>query len=52
MVQFHASELAAIPADLHPALFRRAEELARPALWNGTEWVADYRRLRVVARKG
>ena len=31
---------------------RRAEELARPALWNGTEWVADYRRLRVVARKG
>lgn len=52
MVQFYASELAAIPADLHPALFRRAEELARPALWNGKEWVADYRRLRAVAQKG
>ena len=29
----------------------RAEELARPKLWDGGHWTADYRRLRAVARK-
>ena len=33
------------------ALLARAEELARPELWDGDHWTADYRRLRAVAQK-
>ncbi|MFB9994861.1 methyltransferase domain-containing protein [Deinococcus oregonensis] len=38
------------PAD-REAVLAEAEAYARPKLWNGTEWVADYRRLRAVAVK-
>lgn len=47
--QFFAAELEALPESSQAALLTRVEELARPRLWNGEAWVADYRRLRVVA---
>lgn len=49
MRQFYAAELAAIPEDARALILKSAEERARNALWNGNEWVADYRRLRAVA---
>lgn len=47
--QFFAADLAPLPENRRDALLRRVEALARDALWNGTAWVADYRRLRVRA---
>ena len=35
----------------HDAFFQKVEQLARPHLRNGEEWFADYRRIRVSARK-
>ncbi|MDE6735479.1 MAG: class I SAM-dependent methyltransferase [Desulfovibrio sp.] len=49
MRQFFAGPLAAMSARQQDAVLSRAEELARPKLWNGEAWVADYRRLRAVA---
>ncbi len=49
MKQFFASELAVMPEEMQTVVFERAAELARASLWNGKEWVADYRRLRAVA---
>ncbi|ANE43834.1 class I SAM-dependent methyltransferase [Deinococcus puniceus] len=39
------------PAD-REAVLAEAEAYARPKIWTGAEWVADYRRLRAVAVKG
>lgn len=50
MRQFFADDLEPLDEARQEALLARVEELARPALWNGSAWVADYRRLRVVAR--
>lgn len=47
--QFFADELQPLPESTQLALLDRTEDLARPRLWNGQAWVADYRRLRVVA---
>ena len=54
MKQFYASELAGMPEKIQAMVCEKVEELTRGTLWNGEEWVADYRRLRVVAhcRKG
>lgn len=49
MKQFYASELAAMPEKVQVMVCEKAEELTRGTLWNGEEWVADYRRLRVIA---
>ncbi len=49
MKQFYASELAVMPEDVQAMVFDKVEELTRDILWNGVEWVADYRRLRVIA---
>lgn len=49
MKQFFASELAIMPEHIQAMVFERVEELTRGGLWNGAEWVADYRRSRVVA---
>ena len=49
--QFYASELAPLPGRDREAVCERMQELLESALWNGTEWVADYRRLRAVAQK-
>lgn len=45
------ARLEALPEQTGQALLARAEELARPKLWDGGHWTADYRRLRAVARK-
>ena len=51
MRQFFAGQLEALPEQTGQALLARAEELARPKLWDGGHWTADYRRLQAVARK-
>lgn len=50
MRQFFAADLGAMTEKDREALLDRVEELTRGRLWNGSAWVADYRRLRVVAR--
>ena len=49
MRQFFAGHLQGMSAREQDAVLSRAEERARPKLWNGEAWVADYRRLRAVA---
>lgn len=49
--QFLASELEVMPERIQSSLFNEVAELTREALWNGESWVADYRRLRVIAHK-
>ena len=51
MKQFFASELALMPEHIQAMVFKEVEELTRDNLWNGEEWVADYRRLRAIAHK-
>jgi len=33
------------------SILRRAEEILQASLWDGNQWTADYRRIRVVGRK-
>lgn len=49
MRQFFAADLQSLDESRQEELLARAEELARPKLWDGNAWVADYRRLRAVA---
>ena len=49
MRQFFASELAVLPKAMRLGVLHAVEDETRDALWNGSAWVADYRRLRVVA---
>ena len=49
MKQFFASELEIMPEDIKTTVIKKVEELTRETLWNGYEWVADYRRLRAIA---
>lgn len=30
-------------------IIKRVETFTKDSLWNGSEWIADYRRLRVIA---
>jgi trans-aconitate methyltransferase len=46
---FGSGWLAPLSAAARAAVIHRAEELARPKLWNGSDWVADYVRLRALA---
>jgi len=46
---FGQSFLQSLPEGEWPGIFRRVEELARPALYRDGRWWADYRRLRVLA---
>lgn len=48
---FGGAWLAPLSAADRAAVLVEAEAYARPKLWNGAEWVADYRRLRAVAVK-
>ncbi len=48
---FGGSWLAPLSSEERQAVIARAQEIARPTLWNGNEWVADYVRLRVLAKK-
>lgn len=47
--QFFEAELSSIPENIQAEIFEKVEELTKDTLWNGKEWVADYRRLRVIA---
>ena len=49
MRQFFASELAVLPESMRNGVLRNVENATCSALWSGDAWVADYRRLRVVA---
>jgi trans-aconitate 2-methyltransferase len=48
---FAGDVLGRIPAGDRERFFRRAEEALRPALHREGRWFADYRRLRIVARR-
>ena len=50
MKQFFVSELEVMTEQVQIMIFEKVEELARETLWNGEEWIADYRRLRAIAR--
>lgn len=43
--------LTKIPAEQHDLFLERVEEVARPNLFRDSKWHADYRRIRVQARK-
>lgn len=49
MRQFFSSEISIMPANTKAVVFERVEQLTKSSLWNGKEWVADYRRLRAIA---
>ncbi len=46
---FAAGWLSPLEAGERAAVIARAETLARPQLWNGGVWTADYMRLRALA---
>ncbi len=48
---FAAPCFAAIEEADRERVLQNAMEQARPALWNGAQWIADYRRLRIFAVK-
>lgn len=50
MKQFFASELEGIPENTQRVILEKVEALTRSVLWNGEAWIADYRRLRTIAR--
>lgn len=48
---FAGSLLGTLPAEDRARLIRRTEEIAAPELFRNGVWIADYRRLRIAARK-
>jgi trans-aconitate methyltransferase len=48
---FGGAFLAAVQEAEHEAFFSEVERVLRPVLWQNGAWVADYRRLRIVAVK-
>ena len=51
MRQFYASELAELPKNTQNKIIANVENITKNELWNGIQWVADYRRLRAIACK-
>ena len=51
MKQFFASELEQMSKENQEQILKMVEDVTREKLWNGKEWVADYRRLRAIAYK-
>ena len=49
MKQFFVSDLELMPKEAQDEIIKKVENLTRELLWNGSEWVADYRRLRAIA---
>jgi trans-aconitate methyltransferase len=47
--QFFGAELESFPDADQDRIIRSAQEKVRNRLWDGKEWTADYRRLRVIA---
>ena len=48
--QFYSDALAPLPPQTREETLAEVEDALRPELWDGDHWVADYRRLRGVAR--
>ena len=51
VTMFAGDLLDRVPSDDREAFFRRLEAVLRPALYCQGTWFADYRRLRIVARR-
>ena len=49
MKQFFASDLESMSEKMQNEIMKKVEDLTKESLWNGNEWVADYRRLRAIA---
>lgn len=48
---FATALLRPIPFDVQPIILERVEEQLRPLLFQNGQWIADYRRLRIIAHK-
>jgi trans-aconitate 2-methyltransferase len=51
IAMFRGSLLAGLTPERRAAFVRQVEDYARPALWRGGQWFADYRRLRITAKR-
>lgn len=51
VVQFFTEDLGRFSQEERERILRAMEEGLRSRLWNGDEWVADYRRIQAVAVK-
>ena len=51
MSQFFAQDLDCVPQAAQEKIFAAVADALRASLWDGGQWIADYRRLRVVAVK-
>lgn len=51
IAMFDWSVMSKVPIDKQEYVLRMAEDKARPVLYADGHWIADYRRLRMVARK-
>jgi hypothetical protein len=51
MPQFFGSDLVQYSPDDQSEIFCNVEETLKNDAFDGTNWVADYRRLRAIARK-
>ncbi len=49
MRQFFAFDLERMPEKVQNEIIKKVEDSTKESLWNGSEWVADYRRLRAIA---
>ena len=49
MKQFFASDLELMSEKMQDEIIKKVEDLTKEYLWNGDEWIADYRRLRAIA---
>ena len=50
--QFFQTDLAPLPEEEQDEILRSTEKSLKSALWDGTCWTLDYRRLRAVAVNG
>ena len=51
LIQFLAKDVDNFSEEEKEQIFLAIERKLKPDFWNGSEWVADYRRIRVIARK-
>ena len=49
MKQIFASDLELMSEKVQYEIIKKVEGLTKNQLWNGDEWIADYRRLRAIA---
>ena len=45
MKQFFASEVEVLSENAKKSIIKNVEELTKKQLWNGNEWILDYRKL-------